>query len=121
MFAKVLETMEEVMSELPKGCFKFIDHKRIIRKDIKNERLCWTEVSTERAICHSAILEPIRKFFTPCWRKPDYYRVRSTTTYEMYSPRCTYIWGETDLTGLEWHFSSKDDAHNFMAENFFRA
>jgi len=101
------------MNELPKGCFKFINYERIIGSDIYNNRLTWSKVSTERALRHFLIFEEVRKFFTPFWKEPDYYRVRSATTYEMYSPHCDWIWGETDLTGLEWRFKDKEDALEF--------
>lgn len=105
------------MEELPKGCFNFIKHNRILRKDINDDRpYDQRNVSTERAIAHRFILEerPKVMFF----RKNPYWAVFSTTTYEMSGNfGNAYMggraWAETDMTGLEWHFKDKKDALDF--------
>lgn len=97
--------------DLPKGCFFFKDYKHILAKDIDMNRI---EIhgSCERAIRHSARIKAIWKFFTPPWKKPDYYRVRSTTCYEMAGR--IWRWSETDYTGLEWLFHTYEDANAFV-------
>jgi hypothetical protein len=102
------------MSELPKGCFEFTDHQRIIRRDINMDRPSdQGDISCERAIAHRRIVKKRGRLFKPsCWV------VLSTTTYEMsgryYAP---YMggrsWAETDLTGLEWKFNNEADANAF--------
>jgi hypothetical protein len=99
----------------PKGCFFYKDHKRIVQRDLDLNRL-EPNGSCERTIRHSARVEAVRNFFTPFWKDPDYYRVFSTTCYEMCGRE--WRWSETDNTGLEWHFHTYKDADAFVRDNF---
>lgn len=111
--------MDEVKEtkELPTGCFNFINHKRILCKDINNDRpYDQYNVSTERAIAHRYVVKERPKLLF--FRKKPYWAVFSTTTYEMsgsfYSRSMGgRAWAETDMTGLEWHFNNKIDALDF--------
>jgi len=107
------------MSDLPKGCFKHINHKCILRKDINNDRPTdQRNISTERAIRHSYIVERRYRFF-----KPPYWSVFTTTTYEMEGDYKFKMggrrWAETDLTGLEWKFENEKDAEDFAFNESF--
>ena len=107
------------MNDLPTGCFEHINHKRIIARDINHDRPCdQYGVSTERALHHDLMVEERKKFWP--FRKKTYWAVLSTTTYEMagkFHPNGRYwggrAWAETDKTGLEWLFHTKEDAEAF--------
>jgi len=102
------------MSKIPKGCYKFIDHKCILAKDINLDRPTdQCNISTEQAIRHSKVVKKRGGFLCK-----SYWAVLSTTTYEMAgSYSHTYCggraWAETDMTGLEWRFDNKKDANEF--------
>jgi hypothetical protein len=108
------------MEQLPKGCFSFLDHKRIIRKDINGDRpFNQCHISTERALSHRRLLKERPKIWF--FRKNPYWVVFSTTTYEMSgdyhdSSMGGSCWAETDMTGLEWHFYNKNDALDFVLD-----
>ena len=103
---------------LPKGCFNFINHKRILRSDINRTRPTdQHSISCEQAIRHGTIVKKRRRLFGK-----TYWVALSTTTYEMsgdnYGP---YLggraWAETDETGLEWHFHTEEDAARFRLKD----
>ena len=100
--------------DIPKGCFKFIDHKRILAKDINLDRPTdQRNISTEQAIRHGRIVKKRGGLFSKA-----YWAVLSITVYEMSGKYIApYMggraWAETDLTGLEWRFDNKEDANEF--------
>jgi len=99
---------------IPKGCFKFTDHKCILLSDFYSDRPSdQCEISTERAISHKKIVEKRGGLLSKV-----YWVVLSATTYEMSGRYCGNFmggrsWAETDLTGLEWQFDNKKDANEF--------
>ena len=101
--------------KLPKGCFFFHDHNRILEKDINHNRpYDQCNISCERVVRHGHIVRMFPRLF-----RKSYWKVLSTTTYEMAGDyKHTYmggrIWAETDLTGLEWHFYTEKDAEHFL-------
>jgi len=100
--------------KLPKGCFNFINHERILRKDINCTRpLDQCKINTERAIRHGFKVVKHTRLF-----RKSYWKALSFTTYEMSGVYCRrYMggrtWAETDLTGLEFHFHTEGDAEKF--------
>jgi hypothetical protein len=108
------------MKNLPKGCFYFKDHKRILAKNIDNTRPCdQVNISCERVIRNFFVVN--LKMRIPFFRPQGYWQVLSATSYEMagdYHPNSRYMggkcWEESDLTGLEWHFRSRKEADNFI-------
>ena len=103
--------------ELPKGCFLHLNHKKILCKDIHNDRPGdQGNIHTERALAHRRTVEKHTRLIGR-----NYWAVFSTTTYEMsgnyYAPYMGgRAWAETDLTGLEWRFDNEVDANNFARE-----
>ena len=106
------------MKPLPNGCFKFIDHERIIQHDINNNRPSdQTNISTEKVIGNGYQIKTVFSRVV----------VYSIITYEMAGDyRHTYMggrcWAETDHSGLEWSFHKETDANIFfntlITENF---
>ena len=117
--------LPKTKEDLPKGCYRFINHNRILRRNIYRDRpgdQC--NISCERVIRHGFIVKPVVWRYGFLWHKKEtlYYAVHSTTTYEMAGDYCgSYLggrrWSETDLTGLEWRFHSEEDANKFIQEN----
>jgi hypothetical protein len=111
------------MKDLPKGCFYFKNHKKILAKDINDNRPSdQVNLSCERVINHFFIVN--HKTRIPLFRPKEYWQVLSATSYEMmgdYHPNSRYMggkcWAESDLTGLEWHFRSRKEADEFIFHN----